>query len=74
MALFDNGKPEEFLLFVQDFKMTLKAMGKIASNEKIHCLCMILYGAALCQFDTFCYQVGITTISHLKLVILGLGT
>ena len=35
MALCDNGKPEEFLLFVQNLKMTLKALETLAVNEKL---------------------------------------
>ena len=35
MALFDNGDPEEFLLFVRNFQMTLKASGALAASAKI---------------------------------------
>ena len=35
MALFDNGEPEEFLLFIRNLKMTLEASGTIKSDAKI---------------------------------------
>ena len=35
MALFDNGEPEEFLLFIRNFKMTLEASGTLKSDAKI---------------------------------------
>ena len=35
MALFDNGKPEEFLLFVRNFSMTLEASGTLAAGANI---------------------------------------
>ena len=46
-ALFDNGKPEEFLLFVQNFKMMIDASGTLADNVKLHCIRTLLYGEAL---------------------------
>ena len=35
MALSGNSKPEEFLLFVQNFKIMLDKSGMLASNEKL---------------------------------------
>ena len=35
MAFFDNGKPEEVLLFVNNFNMTLKALGALAATANI---------------------------------------
>ena len=32
MSLFDHGKPEEFILFVYDFKITLAATGTLEAN------------------------------------------
>ena len=34
MSLFENGKPEEFLLFVRNFNMTLAASGTLEAGEK----------------------------------------
>ena len=34
-ALFDNGKPEEFLLFIMNFNMTLEAPGTLLVGAKI---------------------------------------
>ena len=35
MALFDNGDPEEFLLFIRNFNTTLEASGKILAGVRI---------------------------------------
>ena len=34
-ALFDNGNPEDFLLFISSVITTLKASGTLAANAKI---------------------------------------
>ena len=72
-ALFDNGKPEEFLLFVRNFKMMIDASGTLADNVKLHCIRTLLCGEALRQFFALCYQVLITTMVCLNRVGLGLG-
>ena len=36
MALFDNGDPEEFLLFFINFNMTLKNSGQLVSIVNIN--------------------------------------
>ena len=74
MALFDNGDPEDLLLFVHNFKMTLESLETLAAKEKLQYLCAILRGEALCQFDTLFAKVGSTTTTHLNRVVLGLGT
>ena len=35
MALFDNGEPEELLLFIRNFNMTLKASGMLVAIAKM---------------------------------------
>ena len=44
MALFDNGDPDEFLLFVCNFQMTLKASGTLADSAKIQYIRTLLRG------------------------------
>ena len=44
MDLFDNGDPEEFLLFVQNFNINLAASGKLVTGAKIQCLCTLVRG------------------------------
>ena len=51
MSLFDHGVPEETLLFVQNFKMTLVATGTLETDVKVQYLCTLVHGEALCQFD-----------------------
>ena len=47
MYFFDNSRPEEFLLFVSNFNMTLAASGTLESGTKIQYLRMIVHGEAL---------------------------
>ena len=42
MELFDNGQPEEFLLFKQNYKMALDAWGTLTAGAKNQYLRMIL--------------------------------
>ena len=74
MALYDNGKPEDILLFIRNFDMTIEASGTLVSLVKIQYLCTLVHGEVLHQFYTFSAKVGSTTSENLKLVILGLGT
>ena len=72
--LFDNSNMEEFLLFLWNFKMTIKDLGMFTDNLNQQYICKLLHREVLRRFDTLCAQVGSTTITHLKRVILGLGT
>ena len=51
MSLFDHVKPEEFLLFVRNFQTTLTATGTLVVEVKVQCLCTIVCGEAVHQFD-----------------------
>ena len=42
MALFDNGKPEEFLMFVKNFQIILEASGVLSASAKAQYICMML--------------------------------
>ena len=74
IALFNCGEPEEFLLFVRNFQMTLEASGTLAAGANIQYLCTLVRGKALCQLDIFSVEVVSMTTEHLNLIILGLGT
>ena len=73
MALFDNGDPDEFLFFVRNFQMALKASVMLTASANIQYLCMLVCGEALRQLDMLSFEVVGTTSENLKLVILGLG-
>ena len=73
MALFDNGNMEEFLLFVQNFQMTLEASGELTSSANIQYICTLLHGEALSKLDTLSVKVVIMTTANLNRIILGLG-
>ena len=53
VPLFDHGKPEQFLFFVQNFQMNLASTGTLETEEKGQYLCTIVYGEALRQL-TYC--------------------
>ena len=44
MYLFDNGDPEEFLLFMQNFNTTLAASETLMTGAKIQYFCNIVRG------------------------------
>ena len=48
MSLFDNGEPEEFLLFVRNFNMTLAESGTLEAGAKIPYLCTLVCREAFC--------------------------
>ena len=72
MALFGNGKPEEFLFFVRKFRMTIKASGALDASTKIQYLRMLILGVALRQLDMLSIEVRNTTTTPLNRIILGL--
>ena len=47
MALFGNGNPEELLLLVRNFQITLEESVALAVSVKIQYLCTLLRGEAL---------------------------
>ena len=51
MDLFEHGNPEEFLLFICNFNMTLAVTGNLDMEAKIQYLCTLVRGEALRQFD-----------------------
>ena len=69
MALFDNVNPEEILLFVWDFKMTLEASGTLAASTELQYLCMLLRGEELLQLETLYVELGSTIIAHLDRIV-----
>ena len=44
MSLFDNDEPEEFLLFVRNFNMTLAASGTLEAGMKYKYLLTLVRG------------------------------
>ena len=54
MALFDHGETEDFLLFQQNYWMTLEVSGDIMMDARIQYLCMLINVEVLCKFETIC--------------------
>ena len=59
MSLFDNGKLEEFLLFVCNFNMNLAESGMLEVDTEFQYLCTLVRGEALCQFELLSSDVEI---------------
>ena len=57
MYFFDNGDPEEFLLFMHNLNMTLSASGTLEAGAKIQYLRTLVRREALHQFDSFSADV-----------------
>ena len=72
MALFENGYPEDFLLFMQNFNMTLAASAMLMKGAKNQDLCTIVCGEALRQFDSLPDDVEGMNRIIVKTTILGL--
>ena len=73
ILFFDHGKPEEFLLFVWNFNMTLAASGTPKTDAKIQFLCTIVCGEVLRQFYFLSADVKITETRNVGYVIKGLA-
>ena len=52
MYFFENGNPEEFVLFVHNFNVTLAASGALEAGAKFQYLRTIVHREALRQFDS----------------------
>ena len=74
MALFDNSELEEFLLFIRNFQMDLKASGTLAAGAKIQYLHTLVCGEALRQIDTLSTEGRSITSKDLESTNLVLGT
>ena len=51
LSLFDHGESEDFLLFVQNFQMTLAATRTLETEANVQYLCTLVHGKVLRQFD-----------------------
>ena len=71
--LFDNGDPEEFLLFVRNLNMTLAASGTLEVGTKYQYLQTLVHGEALCQFKLLSAEVEITQTLNIEDIIKGLS-
>ena len=74
MALFENGKPKEFLLLVCNFNMTLEASIMLEKSGYIQYLHTLVRGESVCQFDTLSAYVEIKTPLTVEGIILRFGT
>ena len=57
MSLFRHGDPEEFLLFVSNFNMTLAETWMLETDAKIQYLCMLVRVESLRRFEVLSSDV-----------------
>ena len=74
MALFDNGDPEDFLLFVRNLNMNLEASGTLATYAKFQYLHTLVRGKSLRQFEFLFSEGEGTDLLKLETIILGLAS
>ena len=51
MSLFDHSDPQGFLLFMQNFQITLAATGTLETEAEAQYLRSLVRGEALCRFE-----------------------
>ena len=73
MYLFENGEPEEFLLFVCNFNMTLTASGTLEAGTKLQYLRTIVRREVLRWFDLLSAYVESTETLDVDYIIRGLA-
>ena len=73
MSLFRNINTYELRLLVKCFKTMLEESVTLTDNSKLKYIINLLHRETLREFDTFCIQIGKTTVTHLNQVILCLG-
>ena len=61
------------MLFISNFKNTIKASVTYKYDAKIQYLCTLLRGEALCQFDTLSSEVRSASPENLTSIVLVLG-
>ena len=71
--LFDNGKPEDFLLLVRNFNMTLLASGTLEVGAKFQYLRTIVRREALRKFDLLSDDIESTDTLNVDYIIRGLA-
>ena len=73
MALFDNGNPEEFWLFVCNFNTTLAESEIMETAAKVQYICTLVCWEVLRQFESMSSDVEDTNPLTAEAIILGLG-
>ena len=72
MFLFENGEPEDFLLFVHNFNITHASSGTLEVGVKVQYLRPLVCGYALRQVDLLSADVESTNLLTLENIIKGL--
>ena len=69
MSLFEHGKPEEFLLFILNFNITLAEKGMLDMDGKIQHLLTLVRGEAFRQFDLLSADVENTETLNVDFIL-----
>ena len=73
LSLFDHGNQKEFLLFICNLNMTIRATGTLEIDVMIQYLCKIVHGEELRQFDLLSADVANKGSLNLGYYIQGLA-
>ena len=73
MAIFNNVQPDEFLLFIKDFRRTLEDTGAILTSGHIHYLCSLIHREALHKLYYIDNYHRDTTATNVEAIMQGLG-
>ena len=71
--MFENGKPDECLLFMRQFNRTLAASGTLEMVVKVQYLRTLVCGEVLHQFDLLSNNAEITETLNEEYIIKGLA-
>ena len=74
MTFFDNGYSEEFLLFIQNFNMTLTASGTLTMGAKVQYPRTIVCGEVQRHFELLSSDLEGTDPLTVETIILGLAS
>ena len=69
ISTFENGKPEEFLAILKNFKTLIDVIGITSTRRIINYIWNMLLGGALQEFDNPASQKSGRTNPHLKFVM-----
>ena len=74
MTFLENEDLDDLLLLRRNYNMTLDALGTLTEDAKIRYLRTLICDTELHKFETICVHIRKITTTHLKQILLGLGT
>ena len=66
MTIFEDGRPEDLLQFLNNFNKVIDGTGMTTVTERIYFICTLLRGEALHEFDNLASHSNGSMNTHLK--------